>query len=140
MDLKKVMDAGWTVGAVKEFLGTTDVEERVIEERLAMKLIAEEPTKAVEKWYEVRLPVFKKGDDLQRAIKENNGNIEKALTDLADIYSLAESMCLEMAQHARDVYEVVADGHTIQVLMDPGVAGRLVEDTILQEADWDGEE
>jgi hypothetical protein len=67
-------------------------------------------------WYEIRLPVFKQGDDLAYALSENGGDVVRGLLTQAEHYALASTQLIKLASHPRVAeLTITADTHSIDV-------------------------
>lgn len=95
------------------------------------------------KYYDLELPVFKKGDDLSHSIEEAEGNIQKGFLAQASFYEQAASICRRLAGVAAEIpgLAVTADTHMIEVYGPADRLSSLVEEGILYEhEDYDDED
>jgi hypothetical protein len=85
------------------------------------------------KSYELHLPVFKQGTDLNHALRAAHGDQAKALRDQAEFYEIAASMCLHMADVLEENPEVkvYADTHTIVIDGPEAILAPLGEEGLL---------
>jgi hypothetical protein len=98
-------------------------------------------------WYELQLPVYKQGDDLDVCLRKCDGNVTRALRKQAAYYRDAALALEQIASHRRaDELEISAMTHSITVdgpddLLEELVAVDLLqrhEDVSNDDADVDG--
>lgn len=81
------------------------------------------------------LPVFKRGDDLDYCI-ENNETLTDAFMDQAATYEEAASLCKRMAAVASEHnLEVFAQTHNIEISGNEKVIDKLIKEGVLQECE-----
>lgn len=90
-------------------------------------------------YFDLDLPIYKKGDDLAHCLSAADGNPAEAFRKLADTYRECEAMCRRMAgffkeneEAAKEIY-VDADCHMIQLEAPKDSVANLIRDGLLVE-------
>lgn len=82
--------------------------------------------------YEVTLPYFKQGDDLQQSLQEYRGDVKKALEDHSLRMAYSHWILEKLMENAEHISIETADIHLIEVSVnDPEVARKLLEDGVI---------
>ena len=89
------------------------------------------------KTFEVELPTFKKGDDLNWALEQAGGNIKKAFIELAELYECCSTMCRDVADHAADITEADGDCHMITITGEEDKFKDLIENSVISSEFFD---
>lgn len=98
--------------------------------------------------FELFLPVFKQGDDLQHHLKHNPDNPSQAFLDLAEQYEIAGEICRRVAStvvEAKHPVSVYADTHYISITAAKEDFAGLLQDEVVtvperDDEDYDDEE
>jgi hypothetical protein len=91
------------------------------------------------KTYELHLPYYKQGDDLQFALERTGNDSKKALELHAEMLEVTATMLREVSE-VEGIKVEVADCHFIEVSCDEINAAKLVADEILTEPEFDDED